>query len=98
MKIQKRKELIQMKKFNSHPYANCGVHETENGIALQSYNTIVATIDNDGWLKIYGLYSATTKRHIGWFVKEFANLTYQTAKRLYTDGYRYNIHTGEIAE
>ena len=87
-----------MKKFNSHPYANCGVNETENSITLQSYSTIVATIDNDGWLTIYGLYSATTKRHIGWFVKEFANLTYQTAKRLYTDGYRYNINTGEIAK
>ena len=90
------KEVTIMKKFNSHPYANCGVHEIDGGFALQSYSTIVATIDNDGWLTIFGLYSATTKRHLSWFVKEFANLTYQTAKRLYTDGYRYNIHTGEI--
>ena len=87
-----------MKKFNAHPQANGGIPETENGIALQSYATIVATIDNDGWLTIHGLYSRTTIRHISWFVKEFANLTYQTAKRLYVDGYRYNIHTGEIAE
>jgi hypothetical protein len=47
-------------------------------------------------LRVYGLYSATTRRHIGAFVKEYANLTYQTAKRLYEDGYGYNIHTGEI--
>ena len=87
-----------MKKFNSHPYANCGIHETENGIALQSYATIVATIDNDGWLTIHGLYSRTTIRLIIQFVREFAKLSYQTAMRLYTDGYRQNIHTGEIHE
>ena len=86
-----------MKKFNSHPYANCCILEIEGGIALQSYNTVVATIEN-GWLKINGLYSATTRRHIGWFVKEYANMSYQTAKRLYTDNYRYNIWTGEVAE
>ena len=67
----------------------------ENSIACKSYNTIVATITN-GWLVINGLYSATTRCHIGAFVKEYANLTYQTAKRLYNDGFKYNIHTGEI--
>lgn len=85
------------KKFNSHPYANCEIITLSNGFALKSYNTIAATIE-DGWLKINGLYSATTRRHISWFVNEFAKMSYQTAKRLYTDNYRYNIFTGEISE
>lgn len=84
------------KKFNSHPYANCEIITLPNGLALKSYSTIAATIE-DGWLKINGLYSATTRRHISWFAKEYANLEYRTAKRLYTDGYRYNIFTGEIS-
>ena len=84
-----------MAKLTNHPYANCEIITTESIIACKSYNTIVATIEN-GWLVINGLYSQTTKRHIGSFVKEYANLTYQTAKRLYEDGFKYNIRTGEI--
>ena len=83
------------KKLSAHPYANCEIITTANTIACKSYNTIVAIIE-DGWLVVNGLYSQTTKRHIGSFVKEYANLTYQTAKRLYEDGFKYNIDTGEI--
>ena len=83
------------KKLTNHPYAQCEIITTENTIACKSYQTIVATIEN-GWLRVYGLYSATTRRHIGAFVKEYANLTYQTAKQLYEDDFKYNIYTGEI--
>ena len=84
-----------MKKLSAHPYAQCEIITTPNSVACKSYNTIVATITN-GWLVINGLYSQTTRRHIGAFVKEYANLTYATAKRLYEDSFKYNIHTGEI--
>jgi hypothetical protein len=81
------------------PYAQATVRKYEDGtIVLQSYSTAVAYIEPDGRLYIRGLYSATTRRHIGAFVKEYANLDYQTAKRIYEDGYGYNIHTGEIVE
>lgn len=83
------------KKLTNHPYAQCEIIITESTIACKSYQTIVATIQ-DNVLRVHGLYSATTRRHIGAFVKEYANLTYQTAKRLYEDGYGYNIYTGEI--
>jgi hypothetical protein len=83
------------RKLSNHPYANCEILNIEGGVALKSYQTIVATIEN-GVLRVHGLYSATTRRHIGAFVKEYANLAYRTAKRLYEDGYGYNIYTGEI--
>ena len=83
------------KKITNHPYANCEIIATENTIACKSYQTIVATI-KDNVLRVHGLYSPTTRRHISAFVKEYAGLSYQTAKRLYEDGYGYNITTGEI--
>lgn len=84
-----------IKTLTNHPYAQCKIIINDNTTACKSYNTIVAIIEN-GWLIINGLYSATTRKHIGEFVKEYADINYQIAKRLYNDGYKYNIYTGEI--
>jgi hypothetical protein len=89
---------MKIKKLSAMPYAQAHVELTEeNRIALFSYVTLVAEIV-DGWLYVYGLYSQTTRKHIGAFCKEYANCTYQTAKSLYEKGYRMNIHTGEVVE
>lgn len=89
--------MLTITTLSAMPYAQATVRKYEDGtIVLQSYSTAVAYIEPDGRLYIRGLYSATTRRHIGAFVKEYANLDYQTAKRIYEDGYGYNIHTGEI--
>ena len=80
------------------PYGNAKVHIYEDGtIVLISYTTPVAYIEADGRLIIRGLYSATTRKHIGAFVREYARIEYQTAKRLYEHDETYNIYTGEIA-
>ena len=84
-----------IRKFNGHPYAQATIHEQDNGtIALVSYTTTVIVIDADGWMYVRGLYSRTTIKHIGWFMKEIG-LTYQHAKRAYIDEKEYNIRTGE---
>ena len=84
-------------KLSAMPYAQATVCKFDNGdIILVSYVTEVASIDSQGWLSVRGLYSMTTRKHIGAFVKEYANLDFQTAKKLYVDGYRYNIYTGEV--
>lgn len=77
------------------PYANAHVYKDGNDVKLVSYITDVATII-DGWLEIYGLYSMTTRRHISAFVEEYAGCTYQTAKWLYENKMKMNIHTGEV--
>ena len=85
--------------LSAMPYAQAIIRKYENGvIVLISYSTPVAYIEADGRLYIRGLYSATTRKHIGAFVREYANLDYQTAKRIYEDGRGYNIHTGEVVE
>lgn len=88
---------MKTKKLTQMPYAQAKVIILDNGeIALRSYETVAAGIRN-GWLYINGLYSMTTRRHIGAFVKEYAGISYQLAKQLFLDGMIYNIHTGEVA-
>ena len=87
------------KKLNKMPYAQAKVIIMDNGnIILRSYYTDVAIIRSDGRLTINGLYSATTRKHIGAFVKEYANISYQLAKDLYLKKMAYNIYTGEVIE
>lgn len=86
-----------IRNLSAMPHAQAKVLVMDNGsFVLRSYYTGVATLTAEGWLIIHGLYSATTRRHIGCFVKEYANLDYQTAKMLCNDGMEYNIHTGEV--
>lgn len=87
------------RKFKDHPNAQACVIENEDGYkALQSYQTIVAEVDAEGWLRINGLYSATTRKHIGWFVRELGikYQPYQLAKQLYNDHAQMNVYTGEV--
>lgn len=89
---------MMIRKFADHKYAQAQINTYSDGSqALQSYNTIVAEIDPEGWLKINGLYSMTTIRHIGWFMRELG-FTYQLAKQLYNDHKEFNIYTGEVID
>lgn len=87
------------KKLDRMPYAQACVKCTAETatVILVSYNTIVAEL-RDGWLTIFGLYSMTTRRHIGAFMAEYCHSTYQFAKQLFEENIRYNIFTGEIEE
>ena len=86
------------KKLNDHPYAQASIRHYDNGeIVCISYATAVVLIDGDGWLSCTGTYSATTRKHIGYFLKELQlPLCYQTAKMLYEDNMKMNIYTGEV--
>lgn len=79
------------------PNGSAGVVFNDNGVHLVSYTTVVCSIDNDGFLTCTGTYSATTRKHIGAFLKEYApTMCYYDAKKAYEMGYAVNIHTGEI--
>lgn len=81
------------------PYGSAGVVFNDNGIHLISYTTLVCSIDNNGFLSCTGVYSRTTMKHIGAFLKEYApNLCYHDAKKAYENNYAINIHTGEIVK
>ena len=93
------------RKLSTMPYAQAHVVvDDDNNTYLISYCTHVMTIDKDGWATVYGLYSATTRRHIGAFVKEYVTYPngergyYGTFRDLYKDGLSLNINTGEVRE
>ena len=90
---------MEIKKLREIPYGNAFVEidEENNCYYLWSYRTLVAKVENN-WLTVNGLYSMTTRRHIGAFVREYCNLTYELAKRIYQDGYKLDITTGEVVE
>ena len=85
-------------KLKNHPYAQCSVRELIDGsVVFTSYNTDVIYIDKDGWLFVSGLYSATTRKQIGYFLKEYAPfLNYYDIKSLYCNKSLLNIYTGEL--
>jgi hypothetical protein len=89
--------------LKSMPYAQACVRTYDDGtMVLQSYTTDVIYIEND-WMNVRGLYSATTRRHIGAFMKEVnakygTDLCYHNAKACYLGNYELNLVTGEIRE
>ena len=88
-----------IKKLTKMPYAQAHIEiQDDNSINLFSYVTLVATINNNGWLNVYGLYSNTTRKHISAFMNEYTCLDYKTAKMCYEENIRINIYTGEIDE
>ena len=90
--------MMTTRKFKDHPNAKAWILEHDSGEkVLVSYTTPVVTIDNEGWLHVTGLYSMTTIKHIGWFMRELG-FTYQLAKQLYNDRKEFNIYTGEVID
>lgn len=87
------------KKLSVMPYAQAHVYIDSFGdIHLISYTTIVAKLTHNGLLIVYGLYSATTRRHIGAFMREYLNSSYQTAKALFESGMAMDTRTGELID
>lgn len=83
-------------KLKNHPYAQCHVEIRNNSVEFVSYSTSVIEINNN-WLRCSGLYSMTTRKQIGWFLKEYAPMiSYQMVRACYAGDMQINIATGEI--
>ena len=83
-------------KLQEMPYAQAKVRVfNPDHIELISYKTTVAAIHGD-WLYVYGLYSATTRKHIGAFVHEYVGISYQLAKDLCEKKMKCHIFTKEV--
>ena len=83
-----------MEKLKSMPYAQAHIRRTFNRVSLVSYVTTVAEIIG-GVLVVHGLYSATTRRHISAFARQFG-MDYSIAKKCYTGGVGYDLITREF--
>lgn len=90
--------MAEIKKLKAMPYAQARVEINDTDVYLFSYCTLVAKIE-DNKLEVLGLYSQTTRKHIGAFVKEYAGgIPYQTAKQLYQDRKTIDILTGKVED
>lgn len=89
------------KKLTGHPAAHCKVIIINNDlIVFISYKTVVISAEKYEYgyiMRCSGLYSRTTRRQIGWFLREyFNNVSFHDIKRIsgtenaiYTDEYGY---------
>lgn len=85
-----------IRKLDNHRYSQCHVEITDTATHFFSYSTLVCSIE-DGWLSCFGLYSMTTRKQIGWFLKEYApRITFQMVKQCVEQDMMINIDTGEI--
>lgn len=87
---------MMIRKLTNMPYAQAQVITDEQGTRLVSYTTTVVTIDDEGWLTVYGLYSATTRKHISAFMVEYTRFDYKHARYLYDNKLKQNVITGEV--
>ena len=94
---------IETRNLTDHAYSQCKVYVTENTVTggrnyiFESYKTVAASLDEEGFLSVTCLCSATTRKQVSWFLKEYAPMvSYQIAKILYNNNEAVNIYTGEI--
>lgn len=86
--------IVRVRPLEIMPYAQAKVRIYEDSTAvLVSYATEVAAIDSEGWVRVRGLYSRTTIRHISAFAREYRS-NYYAFKKCYTDNLAYNIYSG----
>ena len=67
---EEKEELISRYDSRASFYKKAYIIYYKNNIYLQSYNTVVAMIENDN-VHVFGWYSQTTARHINEFLKQF---------------------------
>ena len=90
--------MVESRKLTKHEYSQCHVAIYDNGIInFISYETLViqAVPHTSGKYVLFctGTYSATTRRQIAWFLKEyFGDVSYYDMKKCAKDG------TGILAE
>ena len=89
---------ITARTLTDHPYMQARVFSyPDGGRVLVSYSTAVVEVSPEGWLKVNGLYSMTTRKHIGLFMRELG-MEYQTARAIFEANEEINIYTGEVRE
>lgn len=85
-----------VRKLTDHASANCRVRVYDNGdLVLQSYATDVIYYQQaTGRVFCTGTYSQTTRKHIGWFLREYPvlrNLSYQDMRNSYDSDHSIDV-------
>lgn len=84
--------MLETRKLTNHKYAKCHIEIEDNGtINFISYTTLVISavpFEEYGYiLYCTGTYSQSTRKQIGWFLKEyFGDISYYDMKRISGSG------------
>lgn len=66
-----------LERLDGHKQANAHIIRENNNIILVSYSTAILWYDTmENTVYCSGLYSMTTRKHIGWFMNQFFNNKY----------------------
>lgn len=86
------------RKLKTMPSAQAGVIVGEDySVTLMSYTTAVASIDAEGWLRVAGLFSPTTRRHLSAFMREYGRgADYSAVKTCAEKSVMFNVFSGEV--
>lgn len=86
------------RRLKGHVTKNAHYEENNEKRLLISYQTTVLCVVRNR-LVCRGLYSATTRRHIGWFLRDIgANIDYHDVKKAFQLHNAVDITTGEQLE
>lgn len=84
-------------RLSDYRSANCKVKLFMNGdVCLRSYSTdVLFYVRATGMLYCTGTYSPTTRRHIGWFLREYHyGVGYGDVKRAWENGCKISVRDG----
>ena len=82
------------KRLPGMEYAQAGILYEPGAEFLVSYETIVAEITADRWVHVYGLFSATTRKHLARWGR-LHGIAYAELKFAYEKGVEINAQTGQ---
>lgn len=82
-------------KLTEHKCAQCHVNcFNDFTVQLVSYVTPVVEIDEYGYIHALPKFncSATTRNHVGWFLKEYTNINYESLKKAALKGHAIHAY------
>ena len=79
------------KRLPGMEYAQAGILYEPWGEMLVSYETIVAELTSDGWIKVYAMPSRTTGKHLAKWGR-MHGVDYYTLKNCFDSGLDFNIY------
>ena len=99
------RRVIVDRPLRDHQYSQCGITHDNSGETLLfvSYETIVCEISKDGWFHLNGVFSVTTSKQIGWFLREWCNdyshrrdlCNYPYLRKMWEKGLDVNLYHGD---
>ena len=81
---------MSIERIKGHEKASCKVIRDGENLELISYQTRiieVRIVNGKREIKVNGLYSRTTIKHIGWFMRDYLGMSYFDAKNIVGMGF-----------